>query len=196
MFKKGFKKAMSVALAATLVLTAGIVAPKATKKAEAAKTYTAYLCLQTKKYNFRNNHDDAKFANYLKSKTNKKLGKGKFTNAKFKKGKVKFTVSLKGLKAGNISNDGGFNTLYIDTTLPGKKKSKLKITKAIVKMDGKKVATIKKPVLTPDPGKSDKWTQVMVINDYNKYAKAKYPASKLKKMPKKSLTVTIVGKLK
>lgn len=196
MFKKGFKKAMSVALAATLMLTGGIVAPKAVKKAEAAKSYTAYLCLQTKKYNFRNNHDDAKYATYLKAKTNKKLGKGKFTNAKFKKGKVKFTVSLKGLKASDISKDGGFITLYVDTNLPGKKKSKLVISKAVVKMDGKKVATIKKPVLTPDPGKKDKWTQVMVINDYNKYAKAKYAGSKLKKMPKKSLTVTITGKLK
>ncbi len=189
-FKKLSKKVVSLALAVAVVASS-VVVPGTAKKAEAAKSYKAYLCLQTKKYNYRNEHNDEKFANCVSDQSGKKLA-GKFTDASFKKGKFTFTVSATGLKK-KIAKDGGWNTLYIDTTLPGSQKSKLKVTKIVVKVDGKAVKTIKNPVLTPDPGKTASFTQIMAINNYNKNAMKK--CSNLK-MPKNSISITVSGKLK
>ena len=65
-----------------------------------------------------------------------------------------------------------------------------------VEIDGKTVKTIKKPTLTLDPGKKDKFTQIMVVNTWNSNANKKCAATSIKKMPKKSMTVTVTGKLK
>ena len=78
----------------------------------------------------------------------------------------------------------------------GAKKKKLSVSKVTLKMDGKTVKTIKKPALTPDPGKKDKFTQIMVVNTWNSNANKKCAATSIKKMPKKSMTVTVTGKLK
>ena len=55
-------------------------------------------------------------------------------------------------------------------------------------MDGKTVKTIKKP--------ARKFTQIMVVNTWNSNANKKCAATSIKKMPKKSMTVTVTGKLK
>lgn len=189
-FKKLSKKVVSLAVAVAVVASS-VVVPTAAKKAEAATSYKAYLCLQTKTYNYRNEHNDSKFANCVSNQSGKKLA-GKFKDASFKKGKFTFTVSATGLKK-KIAKDGGWNTLYIDTTLPGSQKSKLKVTKIVVKIDGKTAKTIKNPVLTPDPGKTADFTQIMAINNYNTNAKKKCSSMK---MPKSSISITVSGKLK
>jgi len=53
------------------------------------------------------------------------------------------------------------------------------------------------PYLTPDAGKEkSENTQIMILNTWNPNAEKKYKASSLKKVPKKSIAVTITGKLK
>lgn len=199
-FRKLSKKAVSLAVAIAVVASS-VVAPGATKKAEAAKSYSAYLCFASKSYNGA--LDEASSGNRSLGVMNgnkKESIKGvKVTNASFKKGKVSFTVSASGKNLKKFASDKGWNSLYVDTTLPGKDKKKLKITKVVVKMDGKTVKTISNPALTPDPGKTvtDKTvTQIMCLNTWNKYANAKWKASSVTKMPKKSISVTVTGKLK
>lgn len=196
-FKKLSKKAVSLAVAVAVVASS-VVAPTAAKKAEAAKSYSAYLCFASKGYN--GVLDENVTGNRSKGVMNgnkKESIKGiKVSNASFKKGKFTFTVSATGKNLKKFASDKGWNSLYVDTTLPGKDKKKLKVTKAVVKMDGKTVKTIKNPTLTPDPGKTQTNTQIMCLNTWNKYANAKWAASKVKKMPKKSISVTVTGKLK
>lgn len=196
-FSKAAKRVMSIALA-TAVVTGSVAVAPAPQKAEAASKYTAYLCFATKKWNHRNNHDDSGFSTKVlteKNKTNAKAKSAKFKNATVKKAKKSktYTVSLTGLKKGAISSDGGWNSLYVDTTIPGSMKSKFKVTKAVVKVDGKKVKTIKNPVITPDPGASDKYCQIQIINTWNSYANKKTNATSIK-MPKKSISVSFTVK--
>ena len=55
----------------------------------------------------------------------------------------------------------------------------------------KKVKTIKKGVLTPDPGQTDGFVQLQIINMWNsRVAKFKYT------MPKKTIKVTYTVKIK
>lgn len=196
-FKKLSKKAVSLALAVAVV-TSSVVAPTAAKKAEAAKSYSAYLCFASKGYNgVLVNHDESDRSKGVMNGNNKTSIKGiKVRNASFKKGKVSFTVTASGKNLKKFASDKGWNSLYVDTSLPGKNKSKLKITKAVVKFDGKTVKTIKNPALTPDPGKTQNFTQIMCLNTWNSNANKKWAASKVTKMPKKSISVTITGKLK
>lgn len=194
-FSKTTKKVLSLSMAAAVV--AGSVAvPVNTEKAD-AKSYTAYMCLATKKWTFRNNHNDKKFSAKLQNTTNKKLVTSKMKKAKFSNAKIKlskkattFTVKLTGLKKGVMSKDGGFNTLYVDTTIPGTMKNKVKATKLVLNIDGKK-KTIKNPVVTPDKANKKDFVQFQAINTWNsKVKKFSY------KMPKKSITITVTCKLK
>lgn len=196
-FKKLSKKAVSLAVAVAVVASS-VVAPTAAKKAEAAKSYSAYLCFASKGYNgVATNHDDKDHSKGVMNGNKSASIKGiKLKNASFKKGKVSFTVSATGKNLKKFASDKGWNSLYVDTSLPGKNKAKLKITKAVVKFDGKTVKTIKNPVLTPDPGKTQNFTQIMCLNTWNKNANAKWNASSVTKMPKKSISITITGKLK
>lgn len=191
------KRVLSLAVAAAVVATA-VTVPAAPKKAEAAKSYKAYLCFMSKSYNgVADNHDAAnyKLGAYNGNKKTKIKGV-KMTTASFKKGKVSFTVSATGKNLKQFASDKGWNTIYVDTTLPGKNKSKLKITKVTLKIDGKAVKTIKNPTLTPDPGKTTGNTQIMVVNAWNSYAQKKCKAASITKMPKKSISITVTGKLK
>ncbi|MCH5268253.1 MAG: hypothetical protein J1E62_07920 [Lachnospiraceae bacterium] len=191
------KRVLSLAVAATLVATA-VSVPVAPKKAEAAKKYTAYLCFASKSYNgVASNHNDSnrKLGVYNGGKKTKISGV-KLKNASFKKGKFTFTVSATGKNLKKFAKDKGWNSIYVDTSLPGKDKKKLSVSKVTLKIDGKTVKTIKKPALTPDPGKSDSFTQIMVLNTWNTYAQKKCKATSITKMPKKSISVTVSGKLK
>lgn len=196
-FKKLSKKVVSLAVAAAVVASS-IVAPGAAKKAEAAKSYSAYLCFASKGYNgaLTNHNDSNRSKGVMNGNGEKAIGGIKVSNASFKKGKVSFTVSATGKNLKKFAKDKGWNSMYVDTSLPGKDKSKLKITKAVIKMDGKVVKTIKNPALTPDPGKTQEFTQIMCLNTWNKNSEAKCKAASVTKMPKKSISITITGKLK
>ena len=170
-FSKFAKKVLAVAVAVA-VTASSVVATPSTKKADAA-SYKAYLCLQTAKFTFRNQHDDAKFK-----------------DTTMKKGKKTYTVQLTGLNK-CIAKDKTFNTLYVDTNIKGKDKKKVTVTNVNVFFDGKKVKTIKKGVLTPDPGQTDGFVQLQIINMWNsRVAKFKYT------MPKKTIKVTYTVKIK
>ena len=161
--------------------------------------HSAYLCFASKSFNgVAANHNDANRAKgvFNGAKGNKKIAGIKVKNATFKKGKFKFTVSVSGKNLKKFAKDKGWNSIYVDTSLAGAKKKKLSVSKVTLKMDGKTVKTIKKPTLTPDPGKKDKFTQIMVVNTWNSNANKKCAATSIKKMPKKSMTVTVTGKLK
>ncbi|MDO4166176.1 MAG: hypothetical protein Q4D32_02095 [Eubacteriales bacterium] len=196
-FKKLSKKALSLAIAVAVAATT-IVVPATSQKAEAAKKYSAYLCFASKGYNgVLVNHNESDRSKGVMNGNKKTSLKGvKVKNATFKKGKFTFTVSVTGKNLKKFKADKGWNSLYVDTSLPGSSKAKLKVTKAVVKFDGKTVKTIKNPALTPDPGKTQDYTQIMCLNTWNKYANAKWSASSVTKMPKKSISVTITGKLK
>lgn len=196
-FSNFTKRVFSLAVAAAVAATA-VVVPAAPQKADAAGSYSAYLCFSSKSYNgVRSNHDDSDYSKGVFNGNEKKSISGiKCSNASFKKGKVNFTVSVTGKNLKKFKKDGGFNALYVDTSLPGKSKSKFKVSSLTLKIDGKTVKTIKNPTLTPDPGASDKWTQIMCVNTWNSYSEKKYKASSLKKMPTKSMSITISGTLK
>lgn len=196
-FQKLTKRVLSLAVAGVVAAVA-VVAPVSTQKADAASKYSAYLCFASKGYNgVAANHEtsDRKLGVFNGNKQ-KKIAGIKVKNATFKKGKVNFTVSVSGKNLKKFASDKGWNSLYVDTSLPGTKKSKLSISKIVVKMDGKTVKTIKKPALTPDPGKTNGYTQIMALNTWNKYANKKWKASSVTKMPKKSLSITVTGKMK
>ena len=172
-FSKFAKKVLAVAVAVA-VTASSVVATPSTKKADAA-SYKAYLCLQTAKFTFRNQHDDAKFSNKLQNTTNKlSKNSAKFKDTTMKKGKKTYTVQLTGLNK-CIAKD----------------KKKVTVTNVNVFFDGKKVKTIKKGVLTPDPGQTDGFVQLQIINMWNsRVAKFKYT------MPKKTIKVTYTVKIK
>lgn len=188
------KKVVSLAMAIAVVATSVAVSPVA-KSADAAAKYTGYLCLATGKWTFRNTHDDSKFSSKLQNTTNElsaDASKAKFKDVSMKKAKkaATYTVSLTGLKKGVISEDKTFNTLFVDTTIPGSMKKKVTVTNVKVYMDNKLTTTIKKPVITPDDGK-DGFYQIQVINTWNDKVKAfKYT------MPKKSIKITYTIKFK
>ena len=197
-FTKVTKRVLSLSMAAAVAATT-VAVPVVSQKADAASKYSAYLCFASKSYNgVAANHNDANRAKgvFNGAKGNKKIAGIKVKNATFKKGKFKFTVSVSGKKLKKFAKDKGWNSIYVDTSLAGAKKKKLSVSKVTLKMDGKTVKTIKKPALTPDPGKKDKFTQIMVVNTWNSNANKKCAATSIKKMPKKSMTVTVTGKLK
>lgn len=190
------KRIFSLALAVVLAIGSVIAAP-VQKRADAATSYSAYLCLSTEKWTFRNEHNSDKFSDKLQNTTNKldaAADSAVFTDVKaMKKNKKakKYTVSLTGLKPGVIGKDGGFNTLFVDTTIPGSMKDKVTVKNVQVFFDGKKVKTFKKAVLTPDPGATADFTQIQIINTWNQ----RVPAFKYT-MPKKSIKVTYTIKFK
>ncbi len=196
-FTKTTKRVLSLSMA-TAVAAASFVAPAATKKADAASSYKAYLCFSTAKWTFRNNHNDSKFANKLQNTTNPSLmtsaaKKAKFTDVTMKKSKkaATYTVKLTGLKKNVIGNDKSFNAIWVDTTIPGKMKSKITVTNVKFIIDGKTVKTYKKGVLTPDPGKNEAFTQIQAVNQWNsRVGKVSY------KMPKKSVAIQYTIKFK
>ncbi|MCD7824704.1 MAG: hypothetical protein LUH14_01845 [Clostridiaceae bacterium] len=190
------KKIVALTLMTAVTASSVAVSPTAAKKAEAATKYKAYLCLQTAKFTFRDEHNSSKFSSKLQNTTNKlssAASKAKFKNVtmtKSKKAKT-YTVSLTGLKSGVISKDGTFNTLFVDTAIPGSMKSKVTVTNVKVKFDGKTVKTFKKAVLTPDTGKTADFTQIQIINTWNSNVpKFSYT------MPKKSIQITYTIKFK
>lgn len=189
------KKVLAVALAAATVVSS-LAVP--TQKTDAASKVNAYLCFMSKSYNgVRSNHDDKNFSKGVMNGNTEKSIKGiKIKNATIKKGKFTVTVSVTGKNLSKFKKDKGWNTIYVDTSLAGTKKSSLKVTSAVLKMDGKVVKKIKNPTLTPDPGKKQSFTQVMICNSWNSNAEKKCKAASIKKMPTKSMEVTISGKLK
>lgn len=192
------KKVVAVAMTVAVTASSIVAAPTAPKKAEAA-SYKAYLCMMTAKYATRSNHnDEGNFFNYLVTEQKEQIVGTKFKDVTMKTSKKAktYTVSLTGLK-GAIANDGGWNTIYVDTNIPGTDKNKIKVTKAVLKFDGKVVKTIKNPTITPDPGKTADFTQIMIVNGWNTYSEKKCKAASIKKMPKNSMSVTFtVKKLK
>ena len=106
----------------------------------------------------------------------------KVSNATIKKGSFTVTVTASGAKLKSFAKDGGWNSIYVDTSLAGKDKKQLKVTSATLKIDGSTVKTIKNPTLTPDPGVKTGNTQVMVVNTWNKCSQKKYKAASCKKM--------------
>ena len=196
-FSKTSKRVLSLAMTAAVAASSVAVAP-APKKAEAAG-YKAYLCFASKTYKgVRSNHNDGNFKLGVHNGNTKKKISVKCSDASFKKGKVSFTVSVSGaaLKKA-LKGDKGFNTIYVDTNLPGTSKKKFKVSKAVLKIDGKTVKTISNPYLTPDAGKEkSEFTQVIIVNTWNPNAEKKYKASSLTKVPTKSMAVTVTGTLK
>ena len=192
------KRVFSVALAATVAASSIVAVPQVSKKADAASSATAYLCFASKGYNgVLSNHNVSDRSKGVMNGNKKASISGiKLSNATIKKGKFTVTVSASGAKLKSFAKDKGWNSIYVDTSLAGKDKKKLKVTSATLKIDGKTVKTIKKPTLTPDPGKKDKFTQIMVVNTWNSNANKKCAATSIKKMPKKSISVTISGTLK
>ncbi len=182
---KTVKRVLSLVMAVLVVASSALAAP-VQKRAAAAASYSAYLCLSTEKWTFRNEHSSDKFSDKLENTTNPldaAASKAKFTDVmsmkKNKKAKT-YSVSLTGLKPAVIGNDGTFNTLFVDTTIPGSMKDKITVTK-----------TFKKAVLTPDPDATADFTQIQIINIWNSRVTAfKYT------MPKKSIKVTYTIKFK
>lgn len=195
---KTAKRVLSLALAAAVTASTVVAVPQFTKKADAASSVTAYLCFASKSYNgVLSNHNDSDRSKGVMNGNKKASISGvKVTNATIKKGKFTVTVSATGSNLKKFKSDKGWNSIYVDTSLAGSKKKTLKVTSATLKIDGKTVKTIKNPTVTPDPGKSDKYTQIMVLNTWNSYAQKKYSASKCTKMPTKSISVTLSGTLK
>lgn len=192
------KRVFSVALAATVAASSIVAVPQVSKKADAASSATAYLCFASKGYNgVLSNHNVSDRSKGVMNGNKKTSISGiKLSNATIKKGKFTVTVSASGAKLKSFAKDKGWNSIYVDTSLAGKDKKKLKVTSATLKIDGKTVKTVKNPTLTPDPGAKQDFTQVMVVNTWNKYSEKKYKAASCKKMPKKSISVTISGTLK
>ena len=143
------------------------------------------------------NHNDQNHSlGIYNGSTKESLSDITIKNAKFKKGKFKITVSVSGKGLETFSSDNGWNSIYVDTSLPGTERDKLSVSKVVLKMDGKEVVTIKNPALTPDPGKTDDFTQIMLLNTWNNYAQQKCKSQSIQTTPKKKMTVTITGKLK
>lgn len=190
MFKDSLKKFCAVALAAVLAVTGTTVAGTPAKKADAA-SYKGYLAFQTDgNYYYRSNHDDSKFASYVKNGNSgdKKVAGSSFKDVSFSKSGT-YTVSVSGLNKMKLKKGEKFNTLYVDTNIPQAKAKKFKFTKAVVKFDGKTVKSISNPYITPKSG--SKSLQVVALNKYNAKVKSwNYT------MPKKSISITYTVKVK
>lgn len=197
-FAKVPKRVLSLSMAAAVAATT-VAVPVVYRRQMQQASIPHIFASASKSFNgVAANHNDANRAKgvFNGAKGNKKIAGIKVKNATFKKGKFKFTVSVSGKNLKKFAKDKGWNSIYVDTSLAGAKKKKLSVSKVTLKMDGKTVKTIKKPTLTPDPGKKDKFTQIMVVNTWNSNANKKCAATSIKKMPKKSMTVTVTGKLK
>lgn len=186
-FSKTSQKVFSIAMAAVVV--AGAVAVPAPKKADAA-SYKAGLYMQTNNYYNRDTYSNTNTCSGIKLKTGKQIAGTKATDKSFKKGKFNFTVSLSGFK--KVKSAKTFNYLGVCTKLPGTSKKKLSGVKLVVKVDGKKVKTIKNPAMEPQKGTSG-YVNFLVVNKDNSQAKKKCSSIK---MPKKSISITVTGKLK
>lgn len=186
-FSKTSKKVLSVAL--TAVVAVGALAVPAPKKADAA-SYKAALCMQTTNYYCRDVLSNKNTCKGIKLKTGAKIAGTSATDKTFKKGKFNFTVSLSGFNKAKGAK--AFNFVSVNTTLPGKNKSKLKNVKLVVKVDGKTVKTIKNPAMEPQKG-TNGYVSFLVMNAWNSEAKKKCTSVK---MPKKTMSVTVTGQLK
>lgn len=186
-FSKTSKKVLSVAMSAAVI--AGAVVVPAPQKADAA-SYKAALCMQTNNYYCRDVLSNKNTCKGIKLKTGKKISGTSATDKTFKKGKFSFTVSLKGFNKAKKAKS--FNFVSVNTTLPGSKKSKLKNVKMVIKVDGKTVKTIKNPAMEPQKGTAGK-VSFLAMNKWNTQANKK---CKSIKMPKKTMSITVSGKLK
>jgi len=186
-FSKTSQKVFSIAMAAVVV--AGAVAVPAPKKADAA-SYKAALFMQTNNFYNRDTLTNSNTCKGIKLKTGKQIAGTKATDKTIKKGKFNFTVSLSGFK--KVKKAKKFNYLGVCTTIPGKMKKKVKNVKVVVKVDGKTVKTIKNPAMEPQKGTSGT-VNFLVVNKSNTQAQKK---CKSIKMPKKSISITVSGKLK
>lgn len=177
------KRVFSVALAATVAASSIVAVPQVSKKADAASSATAYLCFASKSYNgvLSDHHVSDRSKGVMNGNKKASISGIKVSNATIKKGKFTVTVSASGAKLKSFAKDKGWNTIYVDTSLAGKDKKKLKVTSATLKVDGKTVKTIKNPTITPDPGSNQSYTQVMVVNTWNKYSEKKYKAASARK---------------
>ena len=186
-FSKTSQKVFSIAMAAVVV--AGAVAVPAPKKADAA-SYKAALFMQTDNYYNRDTLTNKNTCKGIKLKTAAQLPGTKATDKTFKKGKFNFTVSLTGFK--KVKKAKKFNYLGVSTTLPGVNKKKLSGVKMVIKVDGKTVKTIKNPAMEPQRGTAGN-VNFLAVNKDNPQAQKK---NKSIKMPKKSISITVSGKLK
>ena len=187
-FSKTSQKVFSIAMAAVVV--AGAVAVPAPKKADAAAKYKAALFMQTDNYYNRDTLTNSNTCKGIKLKTGAQIAGTKATDKTFKKGKFNFTVSLTGFK--KVKKAKKFNYLGVSTTLPGVNKKKLSGVKMVIKVDGKTVKTIKNPAMEPQKGTSGN-VNFLAVNKDNSQAQKK---CKSIKMPKKSVSITVSGKLK
>ena len=188
-FSKTSKKVLSVAM--SVAVLAGAVAIPAPKKAEAASSYKAALCMQTNNFYCRDILSDKNTCTGIKLKTGKKIAGTSASDKTFKKGKFNFTVSLSGFN--KVKKAKTFNFVNVNTTLPGTMKKNLKNVKLVVKVDGKTVKTIKNPAMEPQGAKTSGYVSFLVVNMWNSEAKKK--CTKIK-MPKKSMSITVTGQLK
>ena len=81
---KTAKKILSLVLA-VVVVASSVIAVPIQKRASAAASYGAYLCLTTDMWTFRNAHNDSKFSDELQNTTNElapAASKAKFTDVK------------------------------------------------------------------------------------------------------------------
>ena len=140
------KRVFSVALAATVAASSIVAVPQVSKKADAASSATAYLCFASKSYNgvLSDHHVSDRSKGVMNGNKKASISGIKVSNATIKKGKFTVTVSASGAKLKSFAKDKGWNTIYVDTSLAGKDKKKLKVTSATLKVDGKTVKTIKK----------------------------------------------------
>ncbi len=187
-FSKTSQKAFSIAMAAVVV--AGAVTVPAPKKADAA-TYKAALFMQTNNFYNRDTLTNKNTCKGIKLKTGAMIKGTKATDKTFKsKGKFSFTVSLNGFK--KVKKAKSFNYLGVCTTMPGKMKKKVKSVKMVIKVDGKTVKTIKNPAMEPEKGTAGT-VNFLAVNKSNSQAQKK---CKSIKMAKKSISITVSGKIK
>ena len=187
-FSKTSQKAFSIAMAAVVV--AGAVTVPAPKKADAA-TYKAALYMQTNNFYNRDTLNNKNTCKGIKLKTGAMIKGTKATDKTFKsKGKFSFTVSLNGFK--KVKKAKSFDYLGVCTTMPGKMKKKVKSVKMVIKVDGKTVKTIKNPAMEPEKGTAGT-VNFLAVNKSNSQAQKK---CKSIKMAKKSISITVSGKIK
>ena len=184
-FSKTSQKVFSIAMAAVVV--AGAVTVPAPKKADAA-TYKAALFMQTNNFYNRDTLTNKNTCKGIKLKTGAMIKGTKATDKTFKsKGKFSFTVSLNGFK--KVKKAKSFNYLGVCTTMPGKMKKSVKM---VIKVDGKTDKTIKNPAMEPEKGTAGT-VNFLAVNKSNSQAQKK---CKSIKMAKKSISITVSGKIK
>lgn len=189
-FSNTSKKVFSVAMSA--IVLAGAVTVPAPQKAEAASKYKAGLCMQTDNFYCRDVLSNKNTCKGIKLKTGKKISGTSVSDKTFKKkGKFNYTVSMNGFK--KVKKAKSFNFVSVCTTIPGKMKKKISGVKLVVKVDGKTVKTIKNPAMEPQGAKTSGYVSFLVCNKWNGEAQKK---CKSIKMPKKSISITVTGKIK